>query len=33
MGGKDAKKVSTHGRPYSLSLSLPPLGIEFFKRG
>ena len=33
MGGKDAEKVSAHGRPYSLSLSLPPLGIEFFRRG
>ncbi len=33
LGGKQAEAVPTHGRPYSLSLSLPPLGIEFFKRG
>ncbi len=32
LGGKEADAVSTHGRPYSLSLSLPPLGIEFFRR-
>jgi 1,4-alpha-glucan branching enzyme len=32
MGGKEAVKRSVHGRPYSLSLSLPPLGVEFFKR-
>jgi 1,4-alpha-glucan branching enzyme len=33
LGGKDAEAVPTHGRPYSISLSLPPLGIEFFRRG
>ncbi len=33
LGGKQAEAVATHGRPYSLSLALPPLGIEFFKRG
>jgi 1,4-alpha-glucan branching enzyme len=33
MGGKEAEEIPTHGRPYSLSLTLPPLGIEFFKRG
>jgi len=33
LGGKQAEAVPTHGRPYSLALSLPPLGIEFFKRG
>jgi 1,4-alpha-glucan branching enzyme len=32
MGGKEATKRSVHGRPYSLSLSLPPLSVEFFKR-
>jgi 1,4-alpha-glucan branching enzyme len=32
MGGKNAEAVSVHGRPYSVSLSLPPLGIGFFKR-
>ena len=26
MGGKDAEEVSVHGRPYSIPLSLPPLG-------
>ena len=33
LGGKEAEAVPAHGRPYSLSLTLPPLGIEFFKRG
>jgi 1,4-alpha-glucan branching enzyme len=32
LGGKQAESVPTHGRPYSLSLSLPPLGIGFFKK-
>lgn len=32
LGGKEAEKIPAHGRPYSLSLTLPPLGIEFFKR-
>jgi 1,4-alpha-glucan branching enzyme len=30
-GAKEAEPVSAHGRPYSLSLTLPPLAIEFFK--
>ena len=33
LGGKETEAIPTHGRPYSLSLTLPPLGIEFFKRG
>jgi 1,4-alpha-glucan branching enzyme len=33
MGGVNAEEVPTHGRPYSLSLTLPPLGILFFKAG
>jgi hypothetical protein len=33
LGGKEAEAVPTHGRPYLLSLSLQPLGVEFFKRG
>ena len=32
LGGKEAEPIPMHGRPYSLSLTLPPLGIEFFKR-
>jgi 1,4-alpha-glucan branching enzyme len=32
MGGKEAAKRSVHGRPYSLSLSLPALSVEFFRR-
>jgi 1,4-alpha-glucan branching enzyme len=32
LGGKQAESIPVHGRPYSLSLTLPPLGIEFFKR-
>jgi len=31
LGGLDAVPVPSHGRPYSLSLTLPPLGIVFFK--
>ncbi len=30
-GGVFAEKVSWHGRPYSVSLTLPPLGILFLK--
>ncbi len=30
MGGKDAEAVPSHGRPYSLSLTLPPLATVFF---
>jgi len=32
MGGTEALPESTHGRPYSLRLTLPPLGALFFKR-
>ena len=32
MGGVEAAPVSVHGRRYSLTLSLPPLGAVFFKR-
>ncbi|MDD5451287.1 MAG: 1,4-alpha-glucan branching protein GlgB [Desulfovibrionales bacterium] len=30
-GGVEAAPVPAHGRPYSLSLRLPPLGVLFFK--
>jgi 1,4-alpha-glucan branching enzyme len=30
-GGVDATPIPSHGRPYSLSLTLPPLGIVFLK--
>ncbi len=33
LGGLEASPVPYHGRYYSLSLSLPPLGILFFRRG
>jgi 1,4-alpha-glucan branching enzyme len=33
LGGKEAEAISSHGRPYSLNLSLPPLGIVFLKSG
>ena len=33
LGGKQAEEKPTHGRPYSISLTLPPLGALFFKRG
>ena len=33
LGGKQAEEIPTHGRPYSLSLTLPPLSAVFFKRG
>ncbi|MGH2461266.1 MAG: 1,4-alpha-glucan branching protein GlgB, partial [Chloroflexota bacterium] len=29
LGGVDAEPISTHGRPYSLKLNLPPLAILF----
>ena len=32
MGGLEASSSECHGRPYSLSLTLPPLGIVIFKR-
>ena len=31
-GGKLAEEISVHGRPYSVSLTLPPLGVLFLKR-
>jgi 1,4-alpha-glucan branching enzyme len=31
-GGAEALPVKTHGRPYSLRLTLPPLGALFLKR-
>ncbi len=31
-GGKEAEDKSCHGRPFSLSLTIPPLGILFFKK-
>jgi 1,4-alpha-glucan branching enzyme len=31
LGGMDADAAPAHGRPYSLNLTLPPLGIVFFK--
>jgi 1,4-alpha-glucan branching enzyme len=30
-GGMDAVPIEVHGRPYSLNLTLPPLGALFFK--
>ena len=32
LGGVEAKAEPKHGRPYSLPLTLPPLGALFFKR-
>jgi 1,4-alpha-glucan branching enzyme len=32
LGGKEAIKQSFHGKPFSLSLTIPPLGILFLKR-
>jgi 1,4-alpha-glucan branching enzyme len=31
LGGVHAEPQSVHGRPYSLRLTLPPLGALFFK--
>src|SRR5579864_9233907 len=31
-GGRQAEEVPAHGRPFSLELTLPPLGALFFKR-
>ena len=31
LGGIEASPISFHGRPYSLNLTLPPLGAVFFK--
>ncbi|MBD3560563.1 1,4-alpha-glucan branching enzyme, partial [Planktothrix sp. FACHB-1355] len=30
-GGQEAQEIPCHGRPYSLNLILPPLGVVFFK--
>jgi 1,4-alpha-glucan branching enzyme len=32
MGGRDARNEDMHGRPYSLSLTLPPLSFSVFER-
>ncbi len=32
LGGKEAQAKSFHGRPYSISLTIPPLGILFLKK-
>jgi len=32
LGGKEAVNVPFHGRPYSLALTVPPLGILFLKK-
>jgi 1,4-alpha-glucan branching enzyme len=31
LGGVEASRIPFHGRPYSLNLTLPPLGAAFFK--
>jgi 1,4-alpha-glucan branching enzyme len=31
LGGVEAATIPFHGRPYSLSLTLPPLAVVFFK--
>jgi len=33
LGGVNAEMLSVHGRPYSLKLTLPPLGALFLKAG
>jgi 1,4-alpha-glucan branching enzyme len=33
LGGKEAEEIPCHGRPWSLDLTLPPLGAVFFKQG
>jgi 1,4-alpha-glucan branching enzyme len=33
LGGVTAENVPAHGRPFSLTLTLPPLGALFLKRG
>ncbi|MBV9385862.1 MAG: alpha amylase C-terminal domain-containing protein, partial [Chroococcidiopsidaceae cyanobacterium CP_BM_ER_R8_30] len=32
LGGVEAEEIPYHGRPYSLSITLPPLAAVFFKR-
>jgi 1,4-alpha-glucan branching enzyme len=31
LGGQEAASIPCHGRPHSLNLTLPPLGVVFFK--
>ena len=31
LGGKDAARIPSHGHPYALDLTLPPLAVVFFK--
>jgi 1,4-alpha-glucan branching enzyme len=31
MGGVEAAPIALHGRPYSLTITLPPLSVSFFK--
>jgi 1,4-alpha-glucan branching enzyme len=31
MGGVEAVPISLHGRPYSLTITLPPISVSFFK--
>jgi 1,4-alpha-glucan branching enzyme len=31
LGGTSAEAIPSHGRPHSVSLSLPPLGVVFLK--
>ena len=31
LGGVEAAPVALHGRPYSLTLTLPPLSVIFFQ--
>jgi len=33
LGGVEATPVGSHGRPFSLNLTLPPLGVVFLKSG
>jgi 1,4-alpha-glucan branching enzyme len=30
-GGKNAEEIPAHGRAFSLTIALPPLGVVFFK--
>jgi 1,4-alpha-glucan branching enzyme len=31
LGGVEAVPIALHGRPYSLTITLPPLSVSFFK--
>jgi 1,4-alpha-glucan branching enzyme len=31
LGGVEATTTPSHGRPYSLNITLPPLAVMFFK--